>query len=49
MNQAQLIRHCEKRRVTYLMKLEKLTKGYGLHSQDCEEAPRFLAKFFDIA
>lgn len=33
----------------FLKRLEKLTKGYGMHSQDCEEDPRFVAKLFDIA
>lgn len=33
----------------FLKTLEKLTKGYGFRSQDCEEDPRFVAKLFDIA
>jgi hypothetical protein len=33
----------------FLQTLERLTKGYGYHSQDCEVDPRFVAKLFDIA
>ena len=33
----------------FLIKLAKLTRGYSLNSQDCEDDPRFVAKLFDIA
>ena len=34
---------------TILQRLEKLTQGYSLYSQDAEGDPRFVAKLFDIA
>ena len=37
------------KKAQFLSTLAKLTKGYPLHSQDCEEDPRFIAKLFDIA
>jgi hypothetical protein len=37
------------KKAQFLTRLAKLTKGYPLRSQECEEDPRFVAKLFDIA
>jgi hypothetical protein len=37
------------KKAQFLSALAKLTKGYPLHSQDCEKDPRFIVKLFDIA